>query len=106
MTQNAIGELRMPGGRSSAMPHKQNPVGAELLVVLSRFATHQMGGLLSAALHENERSGTAWTLEWLALPPIILAGGVATSVAETLLSELQLPLNKLASGAGIEPTTN
>ena len=39
MAQNEIGEIRLAGGGgSSAMPHKVNPVGAEMLVALARFA--------------------------------------------------------------------
>ena len=59
------------GGGSSAMPHKQNPILAESLTTLARFNAIQMGGLLQAGLHENERSGAAWTLEWMALPSML-----------------------------------
>ena len=59
------------------MPHKANPVGAELLVALARFNAAQLGGLQQAMVHEQERSGAAWTLEWLLLPPMLIATGRA-----------------------------
>lgn len=73
------------GGGSSAMPHKQNPVGAEVLVALARFNAGQLGCLNLAMVHEQERSGSAWTLEWLVLPQMLLATGGALRHAVALL---------------------
>ncbi|MBC6404409.1 MAG: 3-carboxy-cis,cis-muconate cycloisomerase [Rhodospirillales bacterium] len=89
MAQTAVGEIRTPGGGSSAMPHKSNPVGAERLVTLSRYVSGQAALLQTAALHENERSGIAWSLEWLVLPPLIVGCGAATLSAAQLLAGLQ-----------------
>ena len=61
------------GGGSSAMPHKQNPVAAEALVALARFNATQLSGMHQALVHEQERSGAAWTLEWLMLPQMVVA---------------------------------
>lgn len=91
MAQNEIGEAVVGnGGLSSAMPHKRNPVGAELLVTLARSNAAQLGGLHQALVHEGERSGTAWTLEWLILPQMVAATGAALAVARKLLDELEL----------------
>ncbi|MFO1106783.1 MAG: 3-carboxy-cis,cis-muconate cycloisomerase [Amaricoccus sp.] len=80
------GEIRLSGGgKSSAMAHKQNPVAAESLVALARFTAVQVGGLHQAMIHEQERSGGAWTLEWLLLPPTLLATGAALVTAQTLV---------------------
>ena len=65
------------GGGSSAMPHKQNPVAAEVLVSLARFNATQVAGLHQSLVHEQERSGGAWTLEWMILPQMIVATGAA-----------------------------
>jgi 3-carboxy-cis,cis-muconate cycloisomerase len=65
------------GGGSSAMPHKQNPVAAEILVTLGRFNATQLSGMHHALIHEQERSGSAWSLEWLILPQMIVATGSA-----------------------------
>ena len=74
MAQNEVGELRLAGGgSSSAMPHKSNPVLAEVLVTLARFNAGLVGTLYQGLVAENERSGAAWTLEWLTLPPLVAA---------------------------------
>jgi 3-carboxy-cis,cis-muconate cycloisomerase len=89
MVQNPIAELRLTGGVSSAMPHKNNPVAAEALVTLARYVTAQTALLQSASLHENERSGVAWSLEWLALPAAIIGTGAASLTAIELISNLR-----------------
>jgi len=89
LSQNEVGEARLKrGGRSSSMPHKSNPVRAEILVALARFVAGQLGALNQALVHENERSGAAWTLEWLTLPSIVGATGAATRQAIALLDDL------------------
>ena len=90
MAQNEISEISLSGGGgSSAMPHKVNPVGAEVLVALARFAAGQAGTLHQALVAENERSGAAWTLEWLTLPPLVAATGAAFRHAATLCGGLR-----------------
>ena len=84
------GELALSvGGGSSVMPHKQNPVAAEILVAIARFNAAQAGCLQQAMVHEQERSGAAWTLEWLALPQMVLACGAATRLAFDLLDSIR-----------------
>lgn len=78
--------LRGSGG-SSAMPHKHNPVAAEALVTLARFNTTQLAGMHATLVHEQERSGSAWTLEWMLLPQMLIATGSALLRArETILN--------------------
>lgn len=76
------------GGGSSAMPHKSNPVSAEILVSLARYVAGSNGTLAQAIVHEQERSGAAWTLEWLVLPQMVMATGSALLVAERLLQSV------------------
>ncbi|MFC0194570.1 3-carboxy-cis,cis-muconate cycloisomerase [Aureimonas pseudogalii] len=86
MAQTGIGTVTLTGsGGSSAMAHKQNPVGAEVLVALARFNAGMMGTLHQSMIHENERSGAAWTLEWMVLPPMAEAVGAALRHAAALL---------------------
>nr|WP_025029609.1 lyase family protein [Nitratireductor aquibiodomus] len=87
--QSEVGEVELAaGGGSSAMPHKKNPVAAETLVALARFNAALVGGMHQALVHENERSGTAWTLEWMLLPQMIVATGTATLKASELVDGL------------------
>ncbi len=84
------GEIALSGGgASSAMPHKANPVGAEILVALARFNAAQLGGLQQAMVHEQERSGAAWTLEWLLLPPMLLATAAALRAGGQLAASIE-----------------
>ena len=74
MSQQGIDEIELSGGGgSSAMPHKQNPVLAELLVTLARFNATQVPAMHDAMVHEQERSGAAWSLEWMILPQMAQA---------------------------------
>lgn len=91
MAQTEVGEARLAsGGGSSAMPHKSNPVGAEVLVTLARFNATLVAGMHQAMVHENERSGAAWTLEWMLLPQICVATGAALATASRLVEGLEI----------------
>ena len=86
MAQQGIDEVALDsGGSSSAMPHKQNPILAETLVTLARYNATQVGGLHQALIHEQERSGVAWALEWMILPSMIEATGASLERAGELL---------------------
>jgi 3-carboxy-cis,cis-muconate cycloisomerase len=77
------------GGGSSAMPHKQNPVKAEALETLARFNAVLAGAMHQAVIHPLERSGAAWTLEWLVLPQMVVATAAATRLTVALIDEIQ-----------------
>jgi 3-carboxy-cis,cis-muconate cycloisomerase len=77
------------GGASSAMPHKRNPVKAEVLVTLARFNAVQISGLHQAMVHEQERSGAAWTLEWMLLPQMAIAAGASSRIAAEMLGSVE-----------------
>ncbi len=90
MAQQGIDEIRIKGGGgSSAMPHKQNPVTAELLVTLARFNATQIGGMHQALVHEQERSGAAWSLEWMLLPQMAEATGRGLMAGLELVSSIE-----------------
>ena len=42
-----------------------------------------------ASVHEQERSGSAWALEWMVLPQLCIATGTALITAQTLLNSIQ-----------------
>lgn len=90
MAQNSVGEVAFEGaGGSSAMPHKQNPVGAEVLVSLARFNAVQVSAMHHSLVHENERSGAAWMLEWMILPQMVVATAGALNRAGDLLASIK-----------------
>ncbi len=77
------------GGGSSAMAHKQNPVAAETLVALARFNATQVSGAHQSLVHEQERSGAAWMLEWLILPQIVMATAASLRLALELVGNIR-----------------
>ena len=90
MAQTEVASVTIEGGgSSSAMPHKQNPVGAELLVSLAHHNAVLVSGLYQAMVHEQERSGAAWTLEWLILPQMVVATAAALRLAAELAGQIE-----------------
>jgi 3-carboxy-cis,cis-muconate cycloisomerase len=97
MAQNEVAEVRLTvGGGSSAMPHKSNPVAAEVLIALARFNATLVGGMHHALVHECERSGAAWTLEWMLLPQMLVATGASLCLATELLDNADFAATKRA----------
>lgn len=90
LAQSEVAEVRPgAGGGSSTMPQKSNPVAAEALVTLARHNATLISGMHQAMLHEHERDGSAWSLEWTMLRPMLVATGAALrssiAVVETLV---------------------
>ena len=89
MAQQGIEDVNLDGGGgSSAMPHKQNPVLAELLVSNARFNATQLSGMHHALIHEQERSGAAWVLEWMILPQMAQATARSLAVALEISTQI------------------
>jgi 3-carboxy-cis,cis-muconate cycloisomerase len=89
LAQNEVGEIKLSaGGGSSAMPHKVNPVGAEVLVTLARFNATLLSGMHQSLVHESERSGAAWSLEWMLLPQMATATAAGLRTACKLVPEI------------------
>ena len=91
MAQNEMGEAAIAGGgTSSAMHHKSNPVQAEILMGLARYNAAQLGGFHQSLVHEQERSGSAWALEWMILPDMLSACASSLAHGSALLRALTL----------------
>jgi 3-carboxy-cis,cis-muconate cycloisomerase len=92
MAQSEVGELRESGdtgrGGSSTLPQKANPVASEMLVTLARHNAGALAAMHQALLHENERSGMAWSLEWLTLPGMLMATEAALVHAQRIADGL------------------
>lgn len=89
LAQNEVSIVKLEGGgTSSAMAHKSNPMNAELLVALARFNAGLLGTLHQSLVHEYERSGSAWTLEWMVLPQMVVAAGASLRIATTLAGQI------------------
>ena len=100
--QTEVGEITFTnGGGSSTMPQKCNPVSAELLVTLARHNAGQVGQMHQAMLHEHERSGSAWTLEWLVLPTMLMATAVALHHSSDALAHFQVNTDKMQANLSL-----
>lgn len=89
MAQQGIDDVVLKGGgSSSAMPHKQNPIAAETLVTLARFNAVQLSAMHQALVHEQQRSGSAWALEWMILPRMCEATACALKTANRLAGQV------------------
>ena len=91
MVQSEVDEARLKGGGSSSvMKHKNNPVLAEVVVAQTRYCHAQMSGINTASIHENERSGASWALEWMLVPVLLITSADAVMNTNELIEKLTL----------------
>jgi 3-carboxy-cis,cis-muconate cycloisomerase len=104
MAQTEIGEIieNGNGGKSSTMPHKNNPILSEALVVLARKNAALISIQMQSLMHASERDGTAWALEWDNLPEMINNAGTALTHANTISKNLKI--NHLAIQKNLDLT--
>lgn len=89
LAQTEIGEV-IEGrvGGSSAMPHKQNPVGASIVLAAAVRAPGLVATMLAAMPQEHERGLGGWQAEWSALPELMMLTGGATRAIATVIEQL------------------
>jgi 3-carboxy-cis,cis-muconate cycloisomerase len=64
-------------------------------VTLARFNAGLLGTLHQALVHENERSGAAWTLEWMVLPQMVVATAAGLRNAQVLVGSMSFSASKI-----------
>ena len=86
LAQTEIGEaVEGHAGGSSAMPHKQNPVGASVALAAAVRAPGLVATMLAAMPQEHERGLGGWQAEWPTLPELVLlTAGASRAVAAML----------------------
>ena len=101
--QNEVGEMRDgKGGGSSTMPNKSNPVSAEALVTIARLQGGHLASLQQSLVHAQERDGTAWAMEWGALPPLLNGTIKALGHAHRLALTLVIDRDRMSKAIGAE----
>uniref|UniRef100_A0A9E7ZRZ5 Lyase family protein n=1 Tax=Bosea sp. NBC_00436 TaxID=2969620 RepID=A0A9E7ZRZ5_9HYPH len=109
LAQNGIAEAREPAipgrGGSSAMAHKRNPTGCQVVLSASLRAPGLVVGILAGLPAEQERGLGGWQAEGPALADLfLLAAGAAeamATVAEGLeIDETAIARNLAAAGMG------
>ena len=89
LAQTEVGEAaEQTGGGSSAMPHKQNPVGASVALAAAVRAPGLVATLLAAMPQEHERGLGGWQAEWTTLPELVLLTAGASRAAASMLEGL------------------
>ena len=110
LQRDEIGELSegaRPGQVSSiTMPHKRNPEIAEHMGTLARVVRANASLLGESLVHDHERDGRSWKVEWHAVPDATCAAGKAVTLLADLLENLVvhadvMRTNLVASGGHI-----
>jgi adenylosuccinate lyase len=109
LQRSEIGEVAegfVPGTVGSiTMPHKRNPELAEHLGTLARVARHNAGMIAESLVHDHERDGRSWKVEWHAVPQIALVAGKALALLRSLVTSLEVDpqrmLSNLDAGSGL-----
>ena len=109
LSQSEVGEVAVAEpGRSSAMPHKRNPVAAIEADACARGALAQVSLLMGSQRVEHERAAGAWQAEWPAVAEAFrfTAGAVGRTRAavEGLRVDEARMLANLELGGGFDPS--
>jgi adenylosuccinate lyase len=101
LQRSEIGEVAegfVPGTVGSiTMPHKRNPELAEHLGTLARVARHNAGMIAECLVHDHERDGRSWKVEWHAVPQIALVAGKALALLRSLVTSLEVDPQRMLS---------
>ncbi len=83
-------------GRSSAMPHKRNPVNCLIALAAAKRVPHLQATLLGAMPQEHERALGGWQVEWVTIPAIFETAAGAISAMVDMCDGLQIHPEKMA----------
>jgi 3-carboxy-cis,cis-muconate cycloisomerase len=105
-TRTEVGEVVEPsGGISSAMPQKQNPALATMIMSAARQAPAYAQLLAQSMLAEDERSPGGWQSEWQPLRDALrLACGAATTAVQ-LVDGMRVVPERLAANLALSGGT-
>lgn len=104
LAQTEVAEVSEPApGRSTAMPHKRNPVSAVEARAAAAGAQAQAGLLLQALAGEHERSGGAWQSEWTAVGAAFRLTAGAVAHARASLTGIHVDQRRMQRNLGLGP---
>jgi len=97
VSQSEIGEVeeRADGGKSSSMPHKNNPVLSEALVALARLNAGLQSIQLQSVIHAGERDGSALIMEWNVIPQMLVNTATAIDHTITILTGMKVHTDRM-----------
>src|SRR5262245_33424889 len=103
LAQTEVGEAAEGrSGGSSAMPHKQNPVGASVAIAAAIRAPGLVATMLAAMLQEHERGVGGWQAEWATLPELVLLTAGSSRAIATVIESLEIDKGRMR--ANLEST--
>jgi adenylosuccinate lyase len=87
---------------SITMPHKRNPEISEHLGTLARVIRHNAALMLESLVHDHERDGRSWKVEWAILAETCLAAGKLLALLGALTAALTVHPDRMR--ANLEAT--
>ncbi len=87
---------------SITMPHKRNPEIAEHLGTLARVIRHNAALQAESLVHDHERDGRSWKVEWAIIPETCMAAGKLLSLLAILTANLVIHASRML--ANLEAT--
>ncbi|MEZ5021858.1 MAG: lyase family protein [Chitinophagales bacterium] len=98
LSQTEIGEVienKNGGGKSSTMPHKNNPILSEAIVALGNQNIQLNAASQASMINMNERDAVAWMAEWLSIPHLIVNTGTILNHAVTIGQNMAFQTDKI-----------
>ena len=98
LSQTEVGEVAAGGddaGRSSAMPHKRNPVNAMAALASARLALAALPVLFGTMAQEHERAIGSWQAEWDALPALFRYTAGAVDHVRAAVGDLHVDTERM-----------
>lgn len=100
---NEVSEGFVPGTVGSiTMPHKRNPEISEHLGTLARVIRYNAALINESLVHDHERDGRSWKVEWAVLAETCLAAGKVLVLLNTLTAHLDIHADRMR--ANLEAT--
>lgn len=94
LQRREVGELAERTSTSTVgsitMPHKRNPERSEHLGTLARVVRHDSALVTESLVHEGERDGRSWKVEWQAIPGATLAAAKAVRLLGELVDTMRV----------------
>jgi len=97
LMQAEVGEVSEPGGASSAMPQKRNPVGCAIVLACATRTPGLVAGYLGGMVQEHERAVGGWQAEWPTIADLVQATGSALDAAAETIAHLQVDAHRMRS---------
>jgi adenylosuccinate lyase len=87
---------------STTMPHKQNPVICQRVVVLSRHVSYLSGVIADSAAHEHERDARCLWAEWLAVPQLCIYTGAGLRYMLDIMFGLEVRVDRMMNNLHLQ----